>query len=328
MTDDGEVQSFDALLKKELPKIEYHVENIIPKKGTIYVFGPPGTFKTSFLLWLTLKGADGQDVFEFKVEKPFRTLWIDEEMGESGCQDKINKLKNGITFSNPDCLKENFIVSFKRFNLFNQEHIKWLKEKLSTLKPNVVVFDSLARIFNLKESEAEMAKFVFNILSPLVVEFNVVFIIIAHARKKAFQQKSINIEDLAGSREFAASSEGLLAIDCAGGRDEYRLKQVKNRYQKKEYCIDFSVNECEDRITIGYQGTTTEKIARRKKFEQCAEAMLEWKANGGPDEFHWSDADKAMTEKGFKNNAICDALALLLSKKKLVVKNDKYAWDL
>jgi len=74
--------SYDDIESLSIEPVEYLVEPILPRVGLTYFYGPPGACKTNFLMYLSLLGSVGRSVFKYKVPKPFKTLWIDEETGD------------------------------------------------------------------------------------------------------------------------------------------------------------------------------------------------------------------------------------------------------
>ena len=82
----------------DIPPKQYLIEKILPKGGVNFLFGPPGSFKTNFLIYLSLCAVNADDVFNFKISKPLNVTWFDEENGLEGLHDKFVKISKGMNF--------------------------------------------------------------------------------------------------------------------------------------------------------------------------------------------------------------------------------------
>ena len=126
--------TYKHLLETDIPPIEYLVGEIIPRGGLVFVVGPPASFKTNFLLYVSILGAEGKNIFDFEVKQPFRTLWIDEENREIGMKDKINKIRNGIEVESFDNSDYNYLTISQNFQLMNPQNIAQLKERITKFR--------------------------------------------------------------------------------------------------------------------------------------------------------------------------------------------------
>jgi RecA-family ATPase len=294
------------LLEKEIPPVEYWVEDIIPKKGLVYCFGSPGSFKTNFLMWMALKGCNGEDVFEFKT-KPFRTLWWDEENREVGMRDKLKKLSIGMGIE--ENIENIQIVVSDDFNVLLPEYIDVLEKEIIKFKPDIVIIDSIAKIFPHDESDSKFVKRIFTQLNPLITRHNVTFILIHHARKhtsfNGVKQMSRDMEDMSGSREFAAMADSVLLVEKLGS-GKYMLKQVKNRYADDVYSEDFEVSGDEGEIVVSYGGKSKDKYLL-KQFE-IEDAIMNWVNVEKLDVFERGQCITAMDKLGYKKSNVDKAL--------------------
>lgn len=296
------------MLKKDIPPIDYLVEGLIPKAGLVYLFGPPGSFKTNFALYLSMLGADGQHFFDFKIQKKFRTLWIDEENREPGMKYKIEMLKKGICFKDPGCLDSNLLVISSGFRLIIPEAGRdLLYDLLKRHRPDLVVIDSIAKVFPFNERDEKEVCLIYSHLSPLIEEFGTTFLLIHHSRKKSQQQSSRSMEDISGSREFSAMADSMLLLEDHGSY--YLLKQVKNRYDSPCPAINFNVDRSGDAIVITYEGMVREKFRRIE--QQIADALKKWLNMEKIGEFKRGEAVEAMEALGFKHSNIDSALRIL-----------------
>ena len=89
-----------------------------------------------------------------------------------------------------------------------------LKQSLETIKPSLVIMDSLVRMHRGDENDAsEMARF-FAALTKLREEFGCAFLITHHLRKRAQVAKLNGIsERLRGSSDISAYADTVVGID-------------------------------------------------------------------------------------------------------------------
>lgn len=299
----------DKLVKMQLPSVEYLVEGIIPKNGLVYCFGPPGSFKTNFLLYLSMCGAVGQNCLDFEIKNKFKTLWLDEENRKIGMKDKILKISNGLNIENGDLKNINILIS-EGFNILNKIALDNLAYYIEEHKPKMIVIDSIAKVFPLSERNESDVRKIYTFLKPFITKYEVTFIIIHHARKKNILQFSRDMEDISGSREFAAMADSIILLD-EKSNSKYMLKQVKNRYSSKVYAENFEVTGNDEMMKIIYTGKTKDTYLARAL--EVKYALEKWIKEDKIKEFKRKDAVDAMKPLGFKESNIDNALKILKS---------------
>jgi len=319
---DKEIISAKELLKANIPKIEYLVEDIIPRAGLVYCFGSPGSFKTNFLLYTAISGSEGKDVFNFKIQKKFRTLWLDEENREIGMKDKLCKIFNGMEVKEESL--ENIQISIcANFNILGKKSLEKLDEWITKYKPDMVVIDSIAKVFPLSERDEGDVRKIYTFLSPFIKKYGVTFILIHHARKRNFLQVSKDMEDISGSREFGAMADSILLLDEVN-EGKYLLKQVKNRYSSKVYAENFEVTGNDEKIEISYMGKV--KDAYLIRVLEVKSAISKWIGEKKITKFKRKEAVDVMKTCGYKESNIDKALKLLKSSGELTGEYGEYVY--
>ena len=104
-----------------------------------------------------------------------------------------------------------------------------MRQSLETIKPRLVIMDSLIRMHRGDENDAgEMAKF-FASLTKLRQEFSCAFLITHHLRKRtqATRLNNISRDRLRGSSDISAYADTVIGIDRV--EDRLVLGQLKNR---------------------------------------------------------------------------------------------------
>lgn len=304
------VISFEELIKKDLPPVKYLLEPIIPEASLSFCFGSPGAFKTNFLLYVALKGADGQDVFDFKVHRPFRTLWVDEENREIGLKDKITKISNGITFKHPEAVKSNFVAISTGFRLLSPKSALWLIETIKEYKIDLVVIDSIAKTFPLSEKDEKDVRQIYNQLSIPIRNLGCSVMLIHHSRKKYQNQTSRGMEDMSGSREFSAMADSVIMIEKMGS-NIYKLTQEKSRYSYISPSINFTINGTDTYISVIYKGEVSDIYTKRE--DKIVTEIKHWMLENNLKQFKRKKVLTEMKERGYKEHSIDNALSSMIN---------------
>jgi KaiC/GvpD/RAD55 family RecA-like ATPase len=305
------------LFIKDLPPIDYLVDKIIIKRGLVYVYGPPASFKTNFLLYVALKGHEGQNVLNFEVKEPFKTLWIDEENGAIGMKDKLTKIAKG---NNIDLnMTDDFpIFIYNDFKILSPFWINKLILAIEQFKPELVVIDSVAKVFTGDERhEKDVAK-IFNVVKPIIEKHGVTIVLIHHSRKFDKSYRTGGLEDISGSREFAGSADIMLYLQQF--KDNFALKQTKNRYGEKEESINFTVTDEDNSIKIEYAGSKTENV--EKMADKIKADLWEWMLENPSEVYKTTELVKVMKEFRHKETNTRTAIKLLAEEK--VLKKGRY----
>ena len=89
--------SLNDALTKELPPIDWDVEPLIAHGNRVVVYGEFGCGKSWVLLDLAIHLALGMDWLDtFKVSRPHKVLYIDEEMRNRTLQTRVHKVAGGL----------------------------------------------------------------------------------------------------------------------------------------------------------------------------------------------------------------------------------------
>jgi RecA-family ATPase len=314
ISDKAKVITGVELAEMPIPDVSYLVNGIIPNASLIDVYGPPGSFKTNLTLYIAMKCADGKNVFDFAVKKPYRILWIDEENRDRGMKDKFNKIANGIEFQHKDWKKNFFFTISVGYEIVDNSWTQWLTETVKKHKIDIVVLDSISKAFVLDERNEKEVKRIYTHFGYVIKNTGCSIIAIAHTRKLNQNQFSRGMEDLSGSREFAAMSDSMLLLEEVG-HCKYKMTQTKNRYEEKCEKISFSVSNTPTSINVEYGGLSKDFI--KKKFEVFGEKIMVWLIAEGRDTVMTKEVERFTKECGYTRDAMFKALEWLVEKNKL-----------
>jgi KaiC/GvpD/RAD55 family RecA-like ATPase len=293
------------LIETKPMSMKYLVDGLIPVGMLTLMFGPPGSLKTTLATYIMINGASGKDILGFKVQKPFRTLYIDCENGTIGMPEKVEKVSKGV--EKPD-LENAFVNCSRDFDLNKSEDVIWLKETIKELRIDLVIFDSLSKIFSLDERNEQDCKKILRVLKPILESNYCSVLIIHHARKLSPNQYSRDMEDASGSREISATMSSVILTEAGKEAGEYSFRRVKLRYEKQDLnSYIFKVEEKKGAIIFSMISSERKK----KAWERAKDRLIYWYGEKGPKEFTTKEAQEYLAEEGFKETAIKYALSSL-----------------
>jgi len=302
--------SAKQLYEKEIPPPEFLVKNVIEKGELIYVVGPPASFKTGWTMYLAICGAYSKKTLEFDIDKPFTTLFIDEENGLRKTKERFIRIFNGMKL-NPSFLDSNRIIfsTIAGFTL-TPEHIMTLTELIDKNNPDMIVIDNIARCLIGSERDEKDVSNVMRLLKPLIEAYNVTILIIHHTRKGNPQ----SLEDISGSRDFGAQCDNgflLRQVKRKGNMKRFLLRQLKIKMSLEMEDINFAVEGSrEEPLTIRYEGLASDVI--KNLYQEIVPVIIDWWEAGSKEEYKTSDVVDAMKKKGYKDTSIRKALKFML----------------
>ena len=141
----------DELMEMDLPEDEYIIEPFLPAGSLIMIYAERGLGKTWFALSLAIAITKGEDFLAYKVERPWRVLYIDGEM-------RLNQLKKRIRSLDPTPSADLMILSSEKLfkagrpiNLHDPEDQTAIDSAIAVLgeqgkAPDVVVVDNLSSL--------------------------------------------------------------------------------------------------------------------------------------------------------------------------------------
>ena len=290
--------SFKALYNKDLPQIEYLIDKLIPKRGLVYFYGPPKSFKTNLLLYMCVMGHEGKNIFDFKVPKPFRVWWVDEENGMAGMKDKLKKIVKGANID-IDTFDDDAFLIYSGFKL-DANWLEKLKNVIGKYKPDLIVIDSIAKVFIGDEREVRDVAKIFDGVKPLIEQFGISIVFIHHARKN----KDRTLSDVAGSREFTASADIVLYSEQFKRNKDtksFLFRQDTNRYDLEIEPLNFDVHGDDEKLIIEFTGLATDNI--KSIILKIKSEILAWMQENPNELYTQTEIVNAMKSKNFRKTS-------------------------
>lgn len=252
-----------------IPPKSWLIENIVSKGGLTYVFGPPGACKTTFMMYASLKASMGQNVMGFRVNKKIKVAWLDEELSKDGVHYKLKLISNGMQYKDGDKF-EVFYDNY--FNILNKGDVTLLEEFIADNNIDLVVIDSVAKVFPADEKDKAKVREVFANIKPVKDKTGCAFVILHHSRKVDIYD-DVTLNDISGSHEFAAQCDDLISLQYKGeynDKSRYKMMSHKPRYSKKMQSILFDLDsddpdmeKCTE-LTLEYVGLHKDIVEQNK----------------------------------------------------------------
>lgn len=204
--------------------LEWYMKGILPKRGFMFLTGPPSIGKSAFINEMMYCLATGEPFLGIPVEQELKILYYSVEMFWEE-QDYFWNLQIPA-WSNTEKWGENLQVTFDKD--VGEEKIKLGVENF---QPNLVVIDSLSEI--IADAKEEEARRVTKFVQRIQDEHGTSFAFIHHNRKQdntAAVKKPRSLSDLYGSYILAKSCQTVLSLWRDPGSAFLELDFLKGRF--------------------------------------------------------------------------------------------------
>lgn len=228
--------SASRLLNEAAPNLKWTVAKLLPKEGIGILAGSPGTGKSWLLLDLAVDVSMGRPWLGKYETTRGCVMYVDEESSRDLLRHRLGKLLTYKEIS-PESLGIEFYVG-EGVSLSNQANVERFRTKIETVKPTLIVMDSLIRVHKAEENNATALAQVFAVVKQLTRDYGCAVMFADHLRKPSqFQQSP--------EQEFRGSTEKLAAIDCGlilhRIADNLLLEQAKARYSEPIKSVDVRI---------------------------------------------------------------------------------------
>jgi len=226
-------------------KMEWLVENWIPKGDICFVAGKAASFKSTACLHFAYAIGSGKQVFNKYSTIQSKVLYLNEENSTGILVNFVNRIKKGLDIETED----NVIFSIMESWRIDQK--KDLVKLVKYIKANeikVIVFDSFRRFFIGQENDATLMNELFDNLKSVRKACNDdLTIIILHHLKKG-NEREMDIRDmLRGSSDIVNGADTIIGIKRKHGLSAFVIDQVKTRAQlelkERLICLDQGEDE-------------------------------------------------------------------------------------
>lgn len=219
--------SLPEFLKLDFPPVEFHVVDIIQKKGKAMVSAAPNIGKSIFVQNMALDIACGSESFmdKFAVSSA-KVLYLDLEMGDSALKERFQKMSS----LRSENIKNLFVQYIPVLDLLAEDGKKLIESWLEALKVDVLILDPLGNAWSGDESKQEQVGQLTAYLNELIAKFNISILVVHHWRKATKDFKT-------GGQMAAGSYKWSAWLDChvtlEGNSSSITVSSHKNRNRLK-----------------------------------------------------------------------------------------------
>lgn len=296
-------------------KVEWLIEDILPKNTICFLGGKRGAFKSFVAIHLAYCLTNGKLCFNKYGTKPCKVLFIDEENNLSLIKERSEKVKKGLEINNSSNIA---YLSLTGLKIDNPNWINKLERLIVKFKPDVIIVDSLRRVVKFKENEAEPTSELFTeTLKPLTQKYGLSWILIAHLRKGISGRNiSDEMDEIRGSSDLPALADIVLLLRRnRGSVDSVVLSQAKNRYKQEITPKIIKIDWEQDSLKMDCVGDAEDTIYAD---EICSKMIMNWMAENEITSFKTGEAIKSMKEEKQTKPTTERALKLLIEEGKLI----------
>jgi len=252
------------------------VEGLLPKRKIVLIVGLPEAGKSILSLEIMIELArpgGGFVLGQFKAT-PVTILFIDEESSDaSELVDRFKKMLRAKGLQEEDL--DLHILHMNGLNLCGEEDNRRLREVVSKLKPQLVVIDSLIRVFDGDENSSKDVVKLDRHLQLLVHDFQCSVLMIDHMGKAGYLPNAI--KGPKGSIEKIAVIDLGYAVRSVG--DERIVEPMKSRWAPRRKPFKFKIRSQEDEsIVLEYIGET--EATHENKQSGAMDFIRGWLSDG------------------------------------------------
>lgn len=259
--------SVKELLVKELPEIQWTIDQLLPEAGLAVLSAPPSHFKTWFALYFAIQVACGEMIFERFAAKKCKVLFVESDTSTELVIWRVRKLS---PTDNDSSLYFLFRCGLK---LDNEHMMKRFFEFIKKNDIGFVVFDSLIQFHTHDENvNKDMAR----VFAPLkkINDMGVSVLVLHHHRKEMGDEDNMSWRDRSQSLRGASAILSQLNSHLVVHRQSQSkavLRQTKlwEREEMKPLEIEF-VDE-DDRVVVKCLG---EREPEKDKKTLAKEGIL------------------------------------------------------
>lgn len=222
-----------VFLEREFPPLPYHIgRGILPHKSKMIIGGAPKAGKSFIALNIAIDLSLGRDLFGayyknkvpvFPVGRPCKVLYIEQELGELGLQERLkgHDGKPGLLTGASPALMEFLIKSRDTaMRLDTPEGRDLLYNEVKGVKPDVVILDPMAKFHLMDENSSQDMSVVGRVGDHFIEDTGCSVVWVHHTAKppiKADDNPRSGGDRLRGSSATFADVDTVMLVDLKSG---------------------------------------------------------------------------------------------------------------
>lgn len=258
---DGAVDILDIIsFGNQTLEVNWLIPELLQEQGSMLLVGPPGVGKTQVALNFTYGLAAGVDVLGYKIDKPYKILFISAEMGPLDLKVFTDDITSQFNAEQQALLSENLLVYpiGEAMYLNTKEEQERLKRIIDVYKIDGFVFDSLGSATSKSLTDEEQTKALLDFNDKLRKDMGVFSWFIHHNRKATENNKEPSgLADVYGSQYITARATTVLSL-WPMSKGILKVRELKKRlapqeedwFIKRNSNLKFSLASPEEAATV------------------------------------------------------------------------------
>ena len=219
-------ETLEQLLTRPVPAIPYIIgRGVLPVRGKMVIGGPPKANKSFIVLNMALNLVRGENIFGatfmnktpvMPVKRKWRVLYFEQEMGELGLQERFrgkDSTIGGLITPAQSAGLELFLKSRDMsLRLDTDEGRKFIYHEVDTIKPDVVIFDPLAKFHLSDENSAQQMGAIMRAGDRLIENYGCAVVYIHHTGKENMEFPKRGGDRLRGSSAIFADCDTFIDV--------------------------------------------------------------------------------------------------------------------
>jgi hypothetical protein len=258
------------LLTRELPEIQWTIDQLIPESGLAVLSAPPAHHKTWLALYFAIQVANGEMIFDRFATKKCNVLFVEEDTNDRLITLRVKKLSSpnndsslhflfrcGLKFDNPRMMNE-FISFIKKYNI------------------GFVVFDSLIQFHNQDENVNKDMALVFSPLKK-ITDLGVSVLVLHHHRKESGDEDNMSWRDRSQSLRGASMILSLLNSHLVVHRQSQNksvLRQTKLWEREEMKPLEFELIDEGEKVVVRCLGELEQEKDKKTLVKEAILAAL------------------------------------------------------
>jgi hypothetical protein len=190
----------------------------MPVKSLVCIGGEPKANKSYVVLNMCLDLARGRDIFGGKyhdgspampVAKPYRVLYIEQEIGEEGLKERLLPMLSGEVPYGLDFYIKSRDMTMR---LDTPEGRLAIEQQIVMCKPDIVVFDPLAEFQLINENSAQEMGMTVRVLKRWIESYGISIILVHHVGKPGFEDPRTGGNKLRGSSALFGAVDTFIGV--------------------------------------------------------------------------------------------------------------------
>lgn len=255
--------TLSELYAEKFPPIQWVAEDLIPLGCLGAITGESNAYKSFMTLVLSQAVATGTPYLGHFPTPAGKVLVIDEENSRRMIEQRFKNM--GIEAN------DNIVfLSHTGLQIDREKHRTKLLKYIDTLKPRLIIMDSMVRLHGRDENSATEMRQVMNALRSLVAPDRSVIFIHHHKKEQGFARKS-GSGSLRGSTDIFNALDFHLAIERRGEQLVVRMLKLRVKHELPPFKVMLNCGENES-IDFSYLGNDT---SHEENIEELKESIVE-----------------------------------------------------